>query len=114
MVFNNIPEGFSFVCDIDDLKENRGKKFLIDDEEIAVFYVNGKYFATSNMCPHQHARIIFDGFIEENKVICPAHGWEFDLETGKQPGGRKGLRVFETFVSEKKLFVKVVPQTFNW
>ena len=58
--------------------------------------------------------IIFDGFIEENKVICPAHGWEFDLETGKQPGGRKGLRVFETFVSEKKLFVKVVPQTFNW
>ncbi|HPN37347.1 MAG TPA: nitrite reductase small subunit NirD [Melioribacteraceae bacterium] len=114
MIDDNIPEGFAFVCTTDELKENRGKKFIINDEEIALFYVNNKYYATSNMCPHQHARIIYDGFIEDNKVICPAHGWEFDLETGKQPGNRKGLRVFETYVLDKRIFVKVIPQTFNW
>lgn len=114
MLNKNIPDGFKLVCNIEEIKENRGKKFIIDDEEIAVFFVNGKYYATSNMCPHQHARIIYDGFIEENNVVCPAHGWEFDLITGKQPGGRKGLRVFETFVFDKKLFAKVTPQSFNW
>lgn len=114
MLKNNLPDGFKFICNIDEIKENRGKKFLIEDEEIAVFLVNGKFYATSNMCPHQHARIIFDGFIEDNKVVCPAHGWEFDLETGKQAGGRKGLRVFETLVIDKKLFAKVTPQSFNW
>lgn len=110
----NVPDGFTFVCNISEIKEKVGKKFVVNDEEIAIFLVNNNYYATSNMCPHQHARIIYDGFIEDEKVVCPAHGWEFDLKTGKMAGGRKGLRVFETYISENKLFVKIIPQTFNW
>ncbi len=109
-----IPDGFSKVCPISEIKENAGKKFIINDEEIAVFYVKGKYYVTSNMCPHQHARIIFDGFIEEDEIVCPAHGWAFNLETGKMAGGRTGLRVFENTIINNYLYVKVVPQSYNW
>ncbi len=110
----DISEGFFYVCNTKQIKENRGQKFFINDEYISVFFVNGKYYATSNICPHQHANIIHDGFIEDNKVVCPAHGWEFDLVTGKQPDGRKGLTVYETLVLENNLYVKVIPKKLNW
>ena len=110
----SIPDGFSKVCHISEIKEKIGKKFIINDEEIAIFFVDGNYYATSNMCPHQHARIIFDGFVEEDEIVCPAHGWAFNLKTGKMAGGRKGLRVFETVVIDKYLYAKVTPQSFNW
>lgn len=110
----NIPEGFFYTCNISEIQNNKGKKFFVNDEYIAVFCVNGNYYATTNICPHQHANIIHDGFIEDKKVVCPAHGWEFDLETGKQPDGRRGLTVYETLVIENKLYVKVIPKKINW
>ena len=38
----------------------------------------------SNICPHQQTRLIYDGFVEDEFVVCPAHGWKFNLGTGKK------------------------------
>ena len=51
--------------------------------EIAVFKIDSKVFALSNICPHQHTALIYDGFVEDGCVVCPAHGWKFNLRTGK-------------------------------
>lgn len=108
------PDGFTPICTFDDLKEQDGKRFIIDDVEVAVFKLEGKIYALSNICPHQHTAMIYDGFIEHGCVVCPAHGWLFDLKTGNTPAGRKGLDAYETKIINDQVFVKVVKKELKW
>lgn len=107
-------EGFSKVCKVDDLKEKVGKRFFIDDIEVAIFKVDGKIYALNNICPHQHSALIYDGFIEDCKVICPAHGWEFNLADGKMDNNRKGLDSYEVKIIDDYVYVKVFKKELNW
>lgn len=110
----NQLEEFVKICKVNDLKENIGKRFLVDDVEVAVFKVNGEVYALSNICPHQHTHLIYEGFVENGKVACPLHGWEFDLKTGNMAEGRKGLNCFNVKVIDGEVFVKVFKKEFNW
>ena len=107
-------EGFTFICSIEDLIESIGKKFIINDTEIAVFKINSEVFAVSNICPHQQTHLIFDGFIEDEFVVCPAHGWKFNLRTGKKDSGSNGLQVYPIEVVDDKVYVKVLPRQMQW
>lgn len=111
----NLEEkGFSLVCSVDDLRENSGKKYFVNDVEIAVFRINSEVFALSNICPHQQTHLIYDGFIEEEFVVCPAHGWRFNLRTGKKDSGSNGLISYPVEIFEDKVFVKVLPKELKW
>lgn len=105
---------FTKICSVQDIKEDAGKRFIINETEIAVFKSNGEIFALSNICPHKQTALIYDGFIEEGCVVCPAHGWEFDLRTGNKKSGSKGLDSFEVQVVDENIYVKVVPKNINW
>ena len=107
-------EGFTFICSIEDLIESIGKKFIINDTEIAVFKINSEVFAVSNICPHQQTHLIFDGFIEDEFVVCPAHGWKFNLRTGKKDSGSNGLQVYPVEIVDDKVYVKVLPRQMRW
>jgi phenylpropionate dioxygenase-like ring-hydroxylating dioxygenase large terminal subunit len=37
---------------------------------------NSQYYLVSNVCPHQHSKILFAG---STALVCPYHGFEFDL-----------------------------------
>ena len=87
-----MEEGFTKICKVSELKENQGKRFLINDVDIAVFKVNEEVFVLSNICPHQHTSLIYDGFVEDDCVVCPAHGWMFNLKTGKTANRCKRTR----------------------
>ena len=64
----------------------------IDDEDviviehegakIAVFFVEGEYFATSNLCTHEIAELS-EGYIDGATIECPLHQGVFCLRTGK-------------------------------
>lgn len=99
-------EGFTKLCRLSELKENEGRKFIVDETEIALIKSNGDVFALDNICPHQHAGIIYDGFVEEGCIVCPAHGWMFDLRTGCLKTGTRGLRSYEVKVIDKHVYVK--------
>ena len=107
-------EDFSKLCAVGDLKENQGKKFIVGSEEIALFKVKGKFYALSNICPHQHMSIIYDGLLDAGHVFCPAHGWQFNLETGKQCDGRNGLSPYEIKVISDEVWVKVDKKEVKW
>ena len=107
-------EGFSLVCSVDDLKENSGKKDFINDVEIAVFKINSEVFALSNICPHQQTHLIYDGFIEDEFVVCPAHGWKFNFRTGKKDSGSNGLQVYPIKVVDHQVYVQVMPKQVKW
>ena len=110
----NEPEGFQKICSIKDLHENAGKRFIVSNTEIAVFLIKNKIYAVSNICPHQHTTLIYDGFIENGYVVCPAHGWMFNLKTGKTSEGGNGLEVYKTIVVDEQVYVKDEEKKYSW
>jgi nitrite reductase/ring-hydroxylating ferredoxin subunit len=107
-------EGFQKICSIKDLKENAGIRFIVNETEIAVFLIQNKVYAVSNICPHKHSALIYDGFVEEEFVVCPAHGWMFNLKSGKTSTGGKGLDTYETILIGDHVYVKVIEKKYLW
>ncbi len=109
-----INSEYTRICKLSDLREKVGQRFLIDDTDIAIFKVNGKVYALSNVCPHKLSALIYDGFIEDDCVVCPAHGWKFNLKDGKKPTGSHGLVSFPVEIVDDEVYVLVKRKELNW
>jgi nitrite reductase (NADH) small subunit len=101
--------------------------------EIGVFKLGGEFFAYENVCPHIggpacQGKIIakVEEVVAEDRtskglefsktkinVVCPWHGFEFDIRTGRHPGNARyrlkpikvrveGADVIVSFPDEKK------------
>jgi nitrite reductase/ring-hydroxylating ferredoxin subunit len=68
----------------------------LDEPPIAVFNVEGSYFAISDVCTHEWARLS-DGELDGKTVICPLHGACFSLITGEALS-LPAIEPVETFV----------------
>jgi nitrite reductase (NADH) small subunit/3-phenylpropionate/trans-cinnamate dioxygenase ferredoxin subunit len=53
----------------------------IGKKEVAIFNVNGQFFAIDDTCPHMGASLS-SGFVEDGCVTCPWHAWRFRLTDG--------------------------------
>ena len=51
-------------------------------EIVAVFNVDGEFHAISDTCSHAYASLS-EGDLDGCYVMCPLHGSEFDVRTGK-------------------------------
>ncbi len=100
---------FKKACLLKDISPNRGKRFVIDDEnEAAIFRIGDEVFAVDNICPHNHIPEIYNGYIEDKNVSCPVHGFTFNLETGLQPTGFGcRLRTFEVKIKDEVVYVEI-------
>ena len=65
----------------DEIIEGSAKLVRINNEEIAVFKHQGKLCALQNICPHEGGQLSA-GRIEDGKVVCPLHGYRFDVTSG--------------------------------
>jgi len=60
----------------------QAKEFPLGDKVICVANVNGIISAMENVCLHRGGPL-GQGMIEEDKVVCPWHGWQWDPKTGE-------------------------------
>ena len=105
---------YHFICKVSELKDSIGKRLYVNDTDIAVFKVDDEIFVVGNICPHQQAPSIYEGFVEDKSIICPLHGWKFRLRDGKMHNGNKGLESFEIKIENDNIFAKVFPKKLNW
>ncbi len=49
--------------------------------DIALYRIDGKVFATHNLCTHGLAKLC-DGFLEGHEIECPLHQGRFDVRSG--------------------------------
>lgn len=74
--------------------------------EIAVFGLDGQFYATDNICTHGHARLC-DGFLLGEEIECPLHQGRFDVRTG-QPTCEpvtEALRTYPIRIEGGRVFV---------
>lgn len=69
------------VATLSELEEDRGTIVEVNGKCLALFQIEGKVYAIDNACPHAEGPL-GEGELEENCVICPWHGWQFDVTTG--------------------------------
>ncbi|WP_315834318.1 non-heme iron oxygenase ferredoxin subunit [Bradyrhizobium prioriisuperbiae] len=67
---------------VSDVKAGEPVGCSLRQHEIAVYLVDGTYYATSNICTHEQA-LLTDGFLEGCEIECPLHGARFDIKTGE-------------------------------
>jgi nitrite reductase/ring-hydroxylating ferredoxin subunit len=72
----------------------------VGEIEVAIYNVDGKYFATENLCTHEYA-LLTDGALDGCEVVCPYHQGKFDVRDGKvtAPPPYEGLRIFPVRVT---------------
>lgn len=65
-----------------DLGPGEAKQVIIGKKEIAIYNLDGQFYATDDICSHAYASLA-DGYIEGDKIECPLHGGAFEIKTGK-------------------------------
>ncbi|MFE8698418.1 Rieske (2Fe-2S) protein [Cytobacillus sp. FJAT-53684] len=110
--------------EVSELSSKRCNNFEIDGKSIAVLYSQGTFYALSNTCPHKGAsmcagdirgtmipsnpsEINYD--MEDKVLVCPWHGYEFDIETGKPLFGvtKSKLKTYTVFEENGDLFIQI-------
>ena len=72
---------FHTVCKVNELREGEGKTVVVGNKLVAIFMQNGVQSAIDDSCPHMGASLS-GGYIENNIVTCPWHGWRFRVTDG--------------------------------
>ncbi len=59
-----------------------GRNVRLGPQEIAIFHLADKFVAVDNVCPHDRGPLC-DGIVKGTSVVCPLHGWNICLDTGR-------------------------------
>lgn len=65
-----------------EIPTGKAKKYSVNGTDIAVFNINGKFYAINHKCTH-HGGPLAEGKIDGTTVTCPWHGSTFDVTSGK-------------------------------
>ena len=76
--------------------------------EIAVYRINGDFFATSDVCTHGYASLS-EGVVVGDVIECPLHQGRFCIRTGKALSApvSEAITTYETKVEEGRVFVRL-------
>ena len=69
------------VASTNELTSGEGKVIDAENEQIALFNIEGTYHAIDNICQHAGGPL-GEGSTEGNVVTCPWHAWEYDVTSG--------------------------------
>src|SRR5438067_13599639 len=76
-------------------------EYIAGDRVIALFNVDGKFYALDGICPHQGGPL-GKGSLNGCVVTCPWHGFQFDVTTGQHQTSRSLLHpVFPVKVEDE-------------
>ena len=90
------------LCALDVLVPDRGRLVRVGGRELAVFLVEGVVRVVDNACLHAGGPLA-DGAVVDGCVICPWHGWVYELDTGQTVVGTPtagNLRAYDAWVED--------------
>lgn len=74
-------ESFVSVGKSEDVLAGSGIVAEVNEKSLAVFNVDGSYYAIDNTCVHRGGPL-GEGDLDGEVVTCPWHGWEYNVKTG--------------------------------
>src|SRR6516165_6925919 len=94
------------VCATADIPPGSVKSFELGDEWVAVYNIDGTFYATEARCTHAMADLA-DGILEGDVIECSLHFGAFQVPSGKavQAPCFTDLKTFRTEVRDGQVFV---------
>jgi len=92
------------VCRVDDLPSGHVRHVKVGRRDIALARVGDEFFALSNLCRHAFGPLS-DGIVEGYFVMCPWHGWRYDLRDGSTDHPDADVTTYEVKVYDGLVFV---------
>jgi nitrite reductase/ring-hydroxylating ferredoxin subunit len=98
-----------YVGKASDIPQGKIIHMMIDKKkDILVVNIAGNYYAVSNICSHEAARL-HEGRLTGKELVCPRHGAKWDVTTGKMilfPEKLKSLRSFKVSIENDSVYVE--------
>jgi nitrite reductase/ring-hydroxylating ferredoxin subunit len=93
-------------CRVDDLADGEALK-VEGNCDLAVYRVDGQFYATQDLCTHQQWSLGEDGELEGCEIVCSLHMGAFDVRTGKalRFPATKPLRIYPVRVRQGEVWV---------
>ena len=89
---------FVKVAKTSEIPAGQGKCVEVEGRRLAIFNVDGSYYAIDDVCQHQGGPL-GEGELSGKIVTCPWHGWEYDVTNG--------INTFDTELKQEQFQVKV-------
>lgn len=70
---------------VDELERGVPVRFLVHGVEVAVVRAGSDVHVLHGRCPHRNAPLS-DASVDDDALVCPHHGWDFSLATGRSRG----------------------------
>jgi 3-phenylpropionate/trans-cinnamate dioxygenase ferredoxin subunit len=70
------------VAEAEEFKPGSWRVIDLDDVLVAVFNLDGDYYAIEDICTHDNGTLT-GGELEDGQIVCPRHGARFDIRTGE-------------------------------
>jgi nitrite reductase/ring-hydroxylating ferredoxin subunit len=102
-----MSEGYVKVGQVADFPVGSLQKVVVGGEDVLVVNVGGRLYAMTNTCTHRGGPL-HEGELEGNVVICPFHGGQFDVTTGKviSPPAMRDEAAFEVRIAGSDVLLK--------
>jgi len=91
---------------VQDLPEGQIRHVKVGKKGIAVANVEGEFFALSNVCRHAFAPLA-EGFMDGHYVMCPWHGWRYDVRTGQTDHPDADVKTYVTSVRDGIVWIRL-------
>lgn len=92
--------GWTVVADAREIAPGQVKAVEVDGRKIALFNLNGTFYALDDACPHRGGPLS-EGEVSGTTVSCPWHAAQFDILSGQHlsPPASRGVRSYKVSVN---------------
>lgn len=96
------------ITDTGSIPLREGRTVKIGRREIAIFHLPDRFVAVDNLCPHNQGPLA-DGIVKGGSVVCPLHGWNICLESGRvcKPDLPVGVRTYPVRVADGIIEIEI-------
>jgi nitrite reductase/ring-hydroxylating ferredoxin subunit/ferredoxin-thioredoxin reductase catalytic subunit len=94
------------VFKVADLPDGQIRHVKVGRHDLAVARVGDEFFALSNVCRHAFAPLA-EGFMDGYQVMCPWHGWRYDVRDGTTDHPGADVKTFPVSVVDGEIRVRV-------
>ena len=90
-----------------DVPVGEGRVVEAEGKTLALFNVDGAFYALDNDCPHRGGPL-GEGDLDGTVVVCPWHAWRWDVKTGANVNNPVvKMPCFPVSVDEGRVFVEL-------
>jgi 3-phenylpropionate/trans-cinnamate dioxygenase ferredoxin subunit len=100
-IFTSVDESISI------LKESKPRLLVVRERRICITRFDGKIIAVQDKCTHSGESLSKGTVNYLGEIICPWHGYRFNLKTGRCHDQSSDLECFPIKESEEGVFIAI-------